>query len=197
MFRKLLLALAALVHSSTFAFTIINQTDSKKIITLKESYRPQCDIPGNLERPIPLGYKVLKVIVPAKSSQVVFLREPCGVILMGITTKEKKKNGEKTTCHWETCYEPYSYNGQNEQLITDEWGIVIHEPFEQTLSLFDPNYSDKSYFLNKAMEQGYGIKCLHPKILEKINSFDSIPDELKDISQADQSVLSRRISVPK
>jgi hypothetical protein len=99
-----------------------------------------------------------------------------------VTTKGVKKKGRKKvrTSTKTTCYEPYSYQGSYETHITDDWGLVIHKPIENQKpgSFFDPDYARKSYIARQNLEQGYGIKCLHPKLLEKITSLAELPEEL-------------------
>jgi hypothetical protein len=90
-----------------------------------------------------------------------------------------------------SCYEPYDYDGENETLLTDDWGIVIHKPMiqENLDSPFDPNYIYRVYMNQKSKEDGYGIKCLHPKLLEKITSLEDLTEEL--LNEGGSPVVTR------
>ncbi|MFN9313374.1 MAG: hypothetical protein ACK5WB_06520, partial [Phycisphaerales bacterium] len=43
---------------SAFGITIINQTDSTKVMEIEGAYRPAADKPGDLAAPIPLGHPI-------------------------------------------------------------------------------------------------------------------------------------------
>jgi hypothetical protein len=170
-------------QSSLFGFEIFNLTNSEKVLQLQEAYRPQADKPGNLAAPIPVGYSPYEVSIPANSMHTFRLREPCSVLLVSmVTTKTTIKGHSETvsTSTATTCYEPYSYQGSYETHITDDWGLVIHKPIENQKpgSFFDPDYAHKSYIARRNLEQGYGIKCLHPRLVEKITSLEELPEEL-------------------
>lgn len=175
--------MAISTQGSLFGFDIFNLTNSEKVLQLQEAHRPQADKPGNLAAPIPVGYSPYEVSIPANSMHTFRLREPCSVLLVSVvTTKTVKKGDSETvsTSTMTTCYEPYSYQGRYETHITDDWGLVIHKPIENQnpVSFFDPDYARKSYIAQRNLEQGYGIKCLHPKLLEEITSLEELSEEL-------------------
>lgn len=177
---------------SAFGLTIINQTDSKKNIEIEEAYRPEAKRPGDLAAPISLVYKPQKIQVEANSICTIQLNVSCPVLIVGVTTI--KKNSTHSTPSITTvlmCYEPYGYQGQNETLFTDDWGIVIHKPMigENLGSPFDPNYSYRLYLSEKSKEYGYGIRCLHPKLLKKVTSSEDITEEL--LNETASSVPTR------
>jgi hypothetical protein len=91
------------------------------------------------------------------------------------------------------CYEPYSYQGMKEDFVTDDWGLVIHKPMPlpKPRSFLDPDYLNQSFVERMNKERGYGIKCLHPKLLEKVSSFDELPEEVAKFG-GDKSLSSRR-----
>ncbi len=175
---------------SAFALTIINQTDSKKNIEIEEAYRPEANRPGDLAAPISLVYKPQKIKVKANSICTIQLNVSCPVLLVGVTTikKNSKLSTESTVV---TCYEPYDYQGQSETLLTDDWGIVIHKPIirENLGSPFDPNYSYRLFMSQRNKEDGYGIRCLHPKLLEKVTSLEDLTEEL--LNETASSVVTR------
>ncbi len=168
-------------HSSLLGFDIINLTDSEKVVQIQEAYRPQNDKSGNLGAPIPIGYRPYEVSIPANSIHTFPLRESCPILLVSMITSEKVKKGHQqtvTTSTTTTCYEPYDYQNSYQTRITNEWGIVIHKPIERSVSFSDPDYGFKSYIDQRNLERGYGIKCLHPKLLEKTISLKELPEEL-------------------
>jgi hypothetical protein len=157
---------------SIFAITIINQTDSVKIIKLEEAYRPEPQQPGDLEAPISLGFLPQQIKIAAHSVEKIQLRAPARVLMIGITTKTKK-GSETITTTSTTCYEPY----QGEEYFNDEWGIVIHKP---TPAKFKSSFDPYSFFIQQTNEkQGYGILCLSPLLLAKITSLEELPEDLK------------------
>lgn len=179
----LVLLLAFGSQTSLFAFDIFNLTSSEKVLELQEAYRPQADKPGNLAAPIPLGYSPSRVSIPANSMHTFRLREPCSVLLVSMVTTTTVTQGDEETVSTSTtttCYEPYSYQGSYETHITDGWGLVIHKPIEnqKPVSFFDTDYARRSFLARRNLEQGYGIKCLHPRLLEKITSLEELPEEL-------------------
>ena len=170
-------------QSSVFGFEIFNLTNSEKILRLQEAYRPQADKPGNLAAPIPVGYSPYEVSIPANSMHTFRLRESCSVLLVSMVTNKTTKEGHSETVSTSTattCYEPYSYQGSYETHITDDWGLVIHKPIENQKpgSFFDLDYAHKSYIARQNLERGYGIKCLHPRLVEKMTSLEVLPEEL-------------------
>lgn len=178
MFNKLILAFIVGLSSlsqSVFAITIINQTDSDKVIKIEEAYRPTSDKPGDLAVPISLGYPSEKIKIPPHSLQTIPLKTTAPVLL--VTVISKKKDSKKTkTIESTTCYEPYDFQDQQEEYFTDDWGFVIHKPIEGKYSPFsNPNYWD----IEMAQKEGYGIKCFHPLLLTKITSLEELPEDLK------------------
>ena len=168
-------------HGSVFGFTIINQTDSEKVLEIQEAYRPQSNEPGNRAFPEPLGEKAHELTIPAHSKATVNLTEPCPVLLVGVVTTEGGFIASKTSTTTRA-YEPYAHNGIDEPLLTDEWGIVIHKPLG--IPKHEPSSTArerfrKAYIAKQNLEQGYGIKCLHPKMLELVTSLDELPEELQ------------------
>lgn len=160
------------LSASVSAFTIINQTDSEKVIEVTEAKRPVSNQPGILKEPVALN-KPHHLTIPAKSIAQFKLRQQCPLVLFTIVTKKitgksfKKKKTEKLRST--AVYGPDA-NG----LLTDEWGIVIHKPFRSVLS-------DRSVFdyLNEQadVKRGYGIKCLEPDLLNKTTVYD-LPQEI-------------------
>jgi hypothetical protein len=181
--KKILPSVLAVLcfHGSAFSFTIINQTDSEKVLQLQEAYRPESDQPGNRSFPEPLREESHEITIPAHSKATIDLTEPCPVLLVGVVTTE---GGFilSTTNTMTTCYEPYGYKGSDETLLTDEWGIVIHKPLEIPKHVPFSNVTEqfrKAYTAQRSIEQGYGIKCLHPKLLEQVTSLEELPEELR------------------
>lgn len=181
--KKILPSVLAVLsfHGSVFGFTIINQTDSEKVLKLQEAYRPESDQPGNRAFPEPLREESHEISIPAHSKATVNLTEPCPVLLVGVVTTKGgfilSRTDTKTTC-----YEPYGYQGSDETLLTDEWGIVIHKPIGFPKHVSFSNISERVRKVNlakKNLEQGYGIKCLHPKLLEQVTSLEELPEELQ------------------
>ena len=176
-FKKVILSIFATLclHGSAFCFTIINQTNSERVLRIQEAYRPQADKPGNLAYPVPFDPNPHEISIPANSAHIFHLREPCTVLLVDVVTIEKTftnttTNTTNTTTNTATtCYGPYGYQGSNETLLTDEWGLIIHKPIEN---------QTKSFFDRYNIKQDYGIKCLHPKLLEKVTSLEELPEEL-------------------
>jgi hypothetical protein len=172
---------ALCLHGSAFGFTIINQTDSEKVLEIQEAYRPESDQPGNRAFPEPLQEKAHEITIPAHSKATVNLREPCPVLLVGVVTTEGEFILSKTSTTTR-CYEPYGYKGSDETLLTDEWGIVIHKPLGVPKHVPFSNVTEqfrKAYIAKQNLEQGYGIKCLHPKMLEQVTSLEELPEELQ------------------
>lgn len=167
---------------SIFAFTIINQTDSEKILKIQEAYRPVSE--GNLNAPVPIGHLPHEITVPSKSVYYLDLVEPCPVLLVGVKTIVEEMETDTgrfcRTTTTTTCYEPYECGDQKESLINDGWGLVIHNPIlnPNLGNSFSPNYFVKKHQWEQTKKQGYGIKCLHPKLLEKVNSLDELPEDL-------------------
>lgn len=158
---------------SLSAFTVINQTDKDRVLTLQEAYRPEAEMPGNLERPIALNSTPIRVVVPAKSAIITDIA-PCTVLLVNM--KEIVRRGKKNVSAMSlSCYEPYSLNQFPVDEITDDWGLVIHDPIPTAWSL--------------PWEKPYGIKLVHPELLEKIDSLDVLPVELR--SKGPSSLKSR------
>lgn len=181
-FKKMLPAVlvALSAQSSLFGFTIINQTNSEKVLVIQEAYRPNND-PGKY--PLPLGFSPYEVAIPPNSIYTFSLRERCPVLLVSVvmTKVVKKDDGECTsTSRSTTCYEPYSYQGKFETDITDDWGIVIYKPItnQKPIPFYDPYYAHRTFQARQNLQQGYGIKCLHPGLLEKVTSLEELPEEL-------------------
>lgn len=163
------------LSQSAFAVTIINQTDSDKVIKIQEAYRPDPDKPGDLAAPISFGYPSEEIKIAALSIQTIPLRTNSPVLLVTIIS-QKKDDKKSTTTEITTCYEPYVFQDQQEEYFTDDWGFVIHKPIEgKYLPFSNPNYWD----LEMAKKQGYGIKCFHPLLLVKITSLEELPEDLK------------------
>lgn len=172
-----------LQNHMVFAFTIINQTDSEKVLIIQEAYRPQAVKSGDLSSPEPIG-EPLEITVPAKNFSYFDLPEPCSVLLISVKTIEVTTTSEgkirTTTSTTTSCYEPYNHNGQKANLINDEWGIVIHNPLEKPNlgNILSKDYFIKQFLWQQTKKQGYGIKCLHPLLLAQIDSLDALPEEL-------------------
>ncbi len=164
--QALLLSLCTLIYSQSLsAFLIINQTDKDRVLTLQEAFRPPAEKPGNKERPIPINDSPEQLTIPAKSifdTDIV----PCGVLIVNMIHSYEEGNSvvESTMA---TCYEPYSLGWFRVREITDDWGLVIHDPIK-TPNQFLPPWAKE-----------YNIKLVHPDILNKINSLDELPEELK------------------
>lgn len=169
------LAAVAGLHQSVLAITVINQTDTAKVIKIEEAYRPVSDRPGNLAAPLSYGYRSKKIKLAAHSLREIPLQTTPPVLL--VTVFEKKKGRNKTEETFETSYfEPYDFQDQQAECFNDDWGFVIHHPIKgETLPFFDPHYS----YLERAKKRGYGIKCLHPQLLIKVTSLEKLPEDLK------------------
>jgi hypothetical protein len=183
--KKVLLSSLALMtlQGSAFALMIINQTDYEKVVQVQEAKRPLADKPGNMASPVSIGYKPYEITLPAHSAVMMQLREACPVLLVGVVTTKvtaDAKGERRSTSTTKTVYEPYGYQGQEETNFSDDWGFVIHKPLPmpQFRGAFDSSYSSKLFFARRNLEQGYGIKCVHPLLLEKITSLDELPEEL-------------------
>ncbi len=160
---------------SVFAITIINQTNSDKIIKIEEAYRPTSNKPENLAAPIPLDYDFKEIKVSAHSTQTIPLKTNSSVLLVTVISEKQDSDNTVIRTESKTCYEPYDFQGYREKYFTDDWGFVIHKPIEgQHLSPSNPNY----WSLRRAKNQGYGIKCLHPVLLTKITSLEELPEDL-------------------
>lgn len=168
------LAISLIANAAASAFTIINQTDIEMTLKFEEAYRPRSDDSNLLTSPIPLSSTAHEIKVAAKSIETFHELQPCSDLLVSVTTKSKKKKKEKIVTTT-TCYAPYSYNGQIATEITDDWGIVIHEPL-LSHGLRDTAQNLLDTFNKK--NQGYALKCLHPDLLKKVISLDALPKEL-------------------
>ena len=195
-YKKLFTALIITLISTTqpiFAFTIINQTDLKKVLIIeealerKEVIRKGAHVQTTTEVES-LGHPPHKITILPKTIVHFDLKEPCTDLIVGVkTVTVKKGKGKKTknTITSSTAYGVYDYQeDQPETHITNAWGLVIHNPLPM------PNVDNLDYFdffermnvkraWENTKEQGYGIKCLHPKLLEKVTSLDELPAELK------------------
>ncbi|HEY5259064.1 MAG TPA: hypothetical protein VIJ46_00325 [Rhabdochlamydiaceae bacterium] len=183
--KKILFSSVALLslQGSAFGLTIINQTDAEKILQVQEAKRPPADKSGNVEFPASIGCEPYEIAVPAHSAVMMELREACPVLLIGVVTTEVTMDADgeiESTSTSTTCYEPYGYQGQEETHFSDDWGIVIHKPLPmpQIRGGFDSSYFSKLYFAKRNLEQGYGIKCVHPILLGKVTSLEELPEEL-------------------
>jgi len=161
-------------------FAVINQTTTDKNLEIFEAQRPTSDKPTELKWPEPLNPKKPHTLkVPAKSKALCSI-QPCSVILVSVVTTTKQRNGLKkstTTSKTTTCYEPYNCDvtkDANGAKIDNNWGLVIHNPLPAKAN---DDWMTR-YHKGKQTECGYGIKCLHPKDLEKVTSLDELPQEL-------------------
>ena len=184
LFKKIVPSLLAMLcfHGSAFGFTIINQTDSDKVLEIQEAYRPESDQPGKVPFPEPLRGEAHKISIPAHSSSTINLTEPCPVLLVSVVTMEVSWGVLTKTNKVTTCYEPYGLDDKDETLLTDDWGIVIHKPFAVSTRPSGSNYGEyfrKKYIAENNLKQGYGIKCLHPQYLEQVTSLEEFPEELQ------------------
>jgi hypothetical protein len=174
--------LAALCfHGSVFGFTIINQTDTDKVLEIQEAYRPGSDQPGNVPFPKPLREEAHKISIPAHSSASIHLTE-CPDLLVSVVTTEVSWGVLTKTDKVTTCYEPYGLGDKAANLLTDDWGIVIHKPFAVPTRPSGSDYGEyfrKKYIAENNLKQGYGIKCLHPQYLEQVASLEDLPEELQ------------------
>lgn len=162
--RALLFGFCALAcHQPLQAFLVVNQTDKDRVLSLQEAYRP---VPT--ESPVPLNKKAKKITVPAHSSTIVEMT-PCSVLLLNTfeTPAKKKKKAVKLT----SCYEPYHMDGSDAAEMTNDWGLVIH------LSDTKPN----PFLPDSANE--YGVKLVHPDLLNQVDPYGGLPIELQSISE--------------
>lgn len=190
------LCLAVSAHGALFGFTIINQTDTERVVQIQEAYRPESKTSGTLATPVPFFESPNEMTIPPHSVHTFSLRKSCPVVLVSLVTTEVVQECDNEKCESDecdceksdhelvhtrtTCYGSYNYRGRIEPDITDEWGIVIHKPIlnQKPAFFLDPDYFLKSYLAKQNLEQGYGIKCLHPALLEKVSSLEELPEEL-------------------
>ena len=172
------------VANQASAFTIINQTKYDTDLTIIEAC---CSIskydPNALGDPEPLS-EPHDITVPAKSQIEITLTRECPVLIVRATTGMCKKVLDSSSNLVirrieeakiiESFYRPYSYQYDWSPYITNEWGLVIHEPAAVQLCDFSRARGDKQF----DAQRGYGIKCLHPLLLEK-TTVDQLPEELK------------------
>lgn len=170
------LVCAVLCQSQSLqAFTVMNQTDSKMVLIIEES--KFTNEPGGGRSIASLGSKPHKIKIGPKEIKTFDLKKECPALLVGIE-KTVVKGNKTTTTTDTTCCEGYPYDDEKDILITNDWGLVIHKPIE------NPDLGDRfspNYFMNKmrwqlTVDQGYGIKCLHPKLLELVTTLDALPD---------------------
>ncbi len=173
-----------LLANQASAFTIINQTNYATDLTIIEAC---CSIskhdPNALGDPEPLS-EPYTITVPAKSQIEITLTRECPVLIVRATTgmceqvfdssSHLVKRRIEESKIIESFYRPYSYNYDCSPYITNEWGLVIHEPIAIKLFDFSRARGDKQF----DAQRGYGIKCLHP-ILIKITTVTNLPEELK------------------
>jgi len=159
---------------SIFAFTIINQTDSEKVIRIQEAFRPHSDRPGNLAAPIPFGVPARQITIAPHCREIILLQSTPTVLLVTIITK--KKNGRRTkTIEETTCHETFPFQDRFEDEFNDDWGLVIHKPIREDCF---PFFNDR-WILRRELEQGFGIRCLHPLLLGTITSMEELSEEVK------------------
>jgi len=160
---------------SVQAFTIINQTDSKKVLIIEEARRPSSVSSGTVNAPFPDSSKPHRINVPAKEVVTLDLAAPCPGLLVSVEDVVKKGSKKKTTTAIMS-YEVYSYD----VLIDNNWGLVIHKPIENPDfgSPLSPDYFSREMLWQETVEQGYGIQFLHPNWLEKVTSLEVLPEEL-------------------
>ena len=170
-FKKIVffIAISFSMTSSAFALTIINQTETKKVLKLEEAYRPISKTPGRTGFPVPFNNSSHKIKIPAQSVYTTQI-EPCSILLITVYTTEKAEKNVTKTISNQTCYEPYDFEGYKENQITNDWGIVIYKPIvdQKPVSGFGRDYAMESFARRQAIEQGYGIKCFHPRMLEDV-----------------------------
>lgn len=163
-----------------YSFTIVNQTDTEKTISIEEAYRPKSKDSREKLAPVSLGHSPIVLTVEPKSEAEFDLRENCAVLLVNVTSTQTSSNGYQTTnktIKRQTCYEPYNYQGENFLQFTDDWGLLFYQP-EDLPEVSTRNFN--AYFARKtAVDQGYGIKCLHPIYLENVSPTGNLPDMLK------------------
>ena len=177
---------------SLFAITIINQTDSVKILEIKEAYRPAPEKEGDLAEPVLLNNHSKKITIAAHSAQAIHLKAKPSVLLISLIDKTKKGN-KTTTMTFVRCYEPYVFEDQQGEFFTDDWGFVIHKPITGLkISISDPDYWSKQWALDSAAQQGYGIKCLHPLLMDKVTSLEELPEDLKLHTLGEALISSRK-----
>jgi len=146
---------------------VINQTDSEKVLELTVAYRPEPN-----KSPIALNDTIHKITLEPRSMRSIDLVENCPVMLVSVIIKGIKGDTVSTTKSM-TCYEPYPYKGQGASLFDDSWGIVVHKPLPAK-----PSVRGFDFARHMALKDGYGIKCMHPNLLEQ-TTVDELPSELK------------------
>ena len=82
------IAIVFSMTSSVFAFTIINQTETEKVLKLEEAYRPISKTPGRTEFPVPFANSSHEITIPSQSVYTTQI-EPCSVLLISVITTEK------------------------------------------------------------------------------------------------------------
>lgn len=157
------------LFQSLSAITVINQTDTEKVIQIVEAYRPE---PGKFPAAL-LKEDPEAVTVAPHSIQTIPLRTQTALLLVSITTTKKTEEGV-TTDKVTTCYAPCKHGNQKAEFFSDDWGFVIHKPVVKKSA----GVMDHFNFV-QAKKNGYGIKCFDPLLLSKVTSLEELPEELK------------------
>ncbi len=159
----LLLSLAGLFATQPLSgFTIINQTDSKRVLVIQEAYRPDSDLQRKLLcTPEPLHPNKHKVTVPPRSFVEMDI-DPCPVLMISTKKKSSKKKrfgGSKTSKSSSTfCFERYEVRDGAVHSFDNDWGLVLFEGPTGRLE----------------------AKTVRPELVDQIDPDGELPDELKE-----------------
>lgn len=185
MFNRSLYVFAALgalflAENAAYAFTVINQTDAEKMLIIREAKFVQIKN-GSEVRPLDLPPH--EMTIPPKQIYTFDLTESCTNLLISVVSFQERVIDNKivgTKSTTTTAYVPYNYQGVKATHITNDWGVVVHNPTPQPDfgDWHSSQYYSKRFDWEQSVENGYGIKCLHPKALEKVASMDELPKEL-------------------
>lgn len=162
--------------TSMQAFTVINQTGEERFLSLQEAYRPTPEQFNGSSFPLAYNKEPITVALAPHSVKEVKLRRNCPVLLIEVLSTEITEDKQTQICR-QTCDEPYDYQGDDYTEFTNDWGLVIYSPND----LEDPGFKNfsKHFHYKMTLKQGYGIKALHPKLLELTNETGQLPYALR------------------
>lgn len=171
------------VSQLAFAFTVINQTDAEKVMEIESAYRSESGKPGVVGGLLDTAQASYKFTIPGKSIYTFTLTDACPEIIVSVMTVTPTATGSSTST-FKSYYGPYEYHGEDDKLLTDDWGLVISNPNPTPIRYLEGGI-DRNAFRRESMRKidvvrGCSIKCLHPGLLEKVTSMDVLPEELQN-----------------
>lgn len=180
--RCALIALVALflAENAANAFTVMNQTDAEKMLIIREAKFVQTSSGSEVQ---PLDKPPHEMTIPPKQIYTFDLTESCTNLLISVVSFQERVIDNKVVGTQSTttmAYAPYNYQGLKSTHITNEWGVVVHNPtpMPDFGDWRSTQYYSKKFRWDQSVKDGYGIKCLHPNALEKVTSLDELPKEL-------------------